>query len=128
MKGTVVIVDDSERTRSELRVYLEELNFLVVAEAADGIQAIDAYVRNKPDILTLDLVMPHLDGMSALSEIHKYHPEAKVIIISSSINQTIRSEAEKLGVESFIQKPVTFEKISLALNNLSSLRKGKKYG
>lgn len=128
MKRTVLIVDDSERTRSELRVYLEDLDCLVVAEASDGIEAIDAYVRNRPDLMTLDLVMPRLDGMAALREIRKYHPDVKVILISSSINQKIRTEAEELGVVGFIQKPITFDKLSSVLGELSIGNKGKKYG
>lgn len=118
MTETVLIVDDSRRIRAELRQAFELLGYRVIAEATNGIEAIDAYVRFKPALLTLDLVMPQLDGLSALREILRYDPQAKVIIISSSFSQKIRSEAEELGVSLLLNKPVDLKQIAEALLSL----------
>lgn len=83
---TVLIVDDSKRFRSELRELMTTLGFRVVAEGKDGVEAIDLYVRYRPQLVTLDQVMPRLDGLAALREIKKFNPEANVVIISSCIS------------------------------------------
>lgn len=126
---TVLIVDDSRSIRAELRRYLTNLGYQVVSEASDGIEAIDAYVRFKPSFVTLDLVMPQLDGLSALREIRRYDPQAKVIIISSSFNQKIRAEAEELGVMFMLKKPINERDLKEALLKLTKQDTGdKKYG
>jgi len=125
---TVLVVDDSGTIRSQLRNFLQECGCKVIAEAKNGIEAIDQYVRNKPEIVTLDLVMPVLDGLSALSEIRRYDPKAKVMVITSSLSKKNRSEAEELGVEIFVEKPISLEKIQQALSEIKRFKKGIKYG
>jgi|688.fasta_scaffold63151_3 two-component system chemotaxis response regulator CheY len=125
---TVLIVDDSGTIRGQLRNFLQESGCKVIAEAKNGIEAIDQYVRNKPEIVTLDLVMPVLDGLSALSEIRRYDPKAKVMVITSSLSKKNRSEAEELGVEIFVEKPISLEKIQQALSEIQRFKKGIKYG
>jgi two-component system chemotaxis response regulator CheY len=126
---SVLIVDDSPSIRAQLRQYFQTLGHPVVAEASNGIEAIDAYVRYKPQWMTLDLVMPQLDGLSALREILRYDPKAKVVIISSSFSQKIRSEAEELGVILLLNKPVSLSQIEEATQFLrTSQEKEKKHG
>lgn len=123
MPDTVLIVDDSQSVRKELRQHLTSLGYTVIAEASNGIEAIDAYVRFKPVLMTLDLVMPQLDGLSALREIRSYDPNAKVILITSSFSQKIRSKAEELGVEIWVEKPVNRAKLEEALLKLKAPQK-----
>lgn len=125
---TVLIVDDSDTVRRQLRSFLQECGCHVIAEAKNGIEAIDQYVRNKPQLVTLDLVMPVLDGLSALSEIRSYDPQAKVMVITSSLSKKNRTEAEELGVEIFVAKPVSLEKIRQALSEIQPMKKEIKYG
>jgi len=125
---TVLIVDDSETFRTQLKQLLDTLGFRVVAEGKDGLEAIDLYVRYRPELVTLDQVMPRLDGLSALREIKKFNPEANVVIISSCISQKTQKEAEELGVSVLIRKPVDLAKLRLALNQLDGPQKGMTHG
>ncbi|NBX93000.1 MAG: response regulator [Proteobacteria bacterium] len=124
----VLIVDDSKSVRRHIKSLLEASGCRVITEAPNGLEAINQYVRYKPDFVTLDLVMPILDGLSALEEIRKYDPHAKVMVITSSLSKKIQAQAEELGVEIFVIKPVTLEKIQAALHQLNSPKKVGQYG
>lgn len=125
---TVLIVDDSARIREQLRSLLSGCGYQVVGEAENGLSAIDQYLRHKPSLVTMDIVMPALDGLQATQEIFKYDAQAKIIIITSSLSQKIRLEAEELGVRSFVVKPITLDKLKKALELLKSPNEEVKYG
>lgn len=107
-KGTVVIVDDSKLSRKILRNMLEEEDYAVVAEATDGEEAISAYLQYKPDIMTMDITMPNMNGIEAIREILSIDPDAKIVMISAAGQQKKIIEALKIGAQRFITKP--FEK------------------
>lgn len=107
-KGRVVVVDDSKMSRKILRNILEEEGYAVVEEATDGEEAIAAYMQYKPDIITLDITMPNMDGIGALREIISLDRRAKVVMISAAGQQQKIIESLKIGAEKFITKP--FEK------------------
>ena len=125
---TVLIVDDSKNFRTKLKELLSALGYQVVAEGKDGLEAIDLYVRYRPELVTIDQVMPNLDGLSALREIKKFNPEANVVIISSCISQKTLKEAEELGVSVLIRKPIDLAKLREALKPLNSPKKGVTHG
>lgn len=104
-KGTVCVVDDSKMSRKILRNILEDAGYAVIAEATDGEEGIAAYMQYKPDILTLDITMPNMDGIEALREIMSVDKRARVIMISAAGQQQKIIEALKLGAEKFITKP-----------------------
>lgn len=79
----VLIVDDAQFMRVSLRKMLEENEFEVVGEASNGIEAIEKYMILKPEIVTMDITMPDMNGVDALKEIKKYDSNAKVIMISA---------------------------------------------
>lgn len=110
-KGTVVIVDDSGMSRKILRDILEADGYAVLAEATDGLEGVLAYKTNYPDIITLDITMPNMDGTEALKEIKAYDPNAKVIMITAAGQQNKVIEALKLGAERFITKPFNKDEI-----------------
>lgn len=121
-KGTVVVVDDSKMSRKILRNLLEEAGYAVVAEATDGEEGIAAYMQYKPDIITLDITMPNLDGIEALKEIIKEDKNAKAVMISAAGQQQKIIEALKIGAEKFITKP--FEKNEV-ISCIESMMKNK---
>lgn len=107
-KGTVVIVDDSKLSRKILRNMLEEEGYAVVAEATDGEEAISAYLQYKPDIMTMDITMPNMNGIEAIREILSIDEDAKIVMISAAGQQKKIIEALKIGALKFVTKP--FEK------------------
>ena len=120
-KGTVVIVDDSGMSRKILRDILEEAGYAVLAEATDGLEGVLAYKTYYPDIITLDITMPNMDGTEALKEIKAYDTNAKVIMITAAGQQHKVIEALKLGAKRFITKPFDKEEI---LKNIEEVLEG----
>ena len=101
---TVLIVDDSRTSRRFLRNMLTEAGYEVVAEAVDGEDGMKKYEEFKPDIVTMDITMPKLDGI-AVSEILKINPAAKIVMVTAAGQKTNIVEALKRGAADFIQKP-----------------------
>ena len=98
---TVLIVDDSRTSRRFLRNMLTEAGYEVVAEAVDGEDGMKKY----EDIVTMDITMPKLDGIDAVSEILKINPAAKIVMVTAAGQKTNIVEALKRGAADFIQKP-----------------------
>jgi len=101
-----LIVDDSAVMRRNLRNILEVAGHEVVCEASDGREVLTAYINHKPDIITLDISMPEIDGIQALESLIKNFPEAKVVMISALGQKQQVLEAIKLGAKSYIVKPI----------------------
>ena len=101
----VLIVDDSKTSRRFLKNMLLEAGHEVVAEAIDGQDGIDKYNEFRPDIVTMDITMPKLDGIDAVSEILKIDPNAKIIMVTAAGQKGNIVEALKRGAADFIQKP-----------------------
>lgn len=121
-KPTVVIVDDSGWSRTILRNLLEKNGFAIIGEAGDGSEAIQVYKTLRPDIITLDITMPTMDGIEALRQIMAFDPDAKAAMITSAGQRSKVLESLKLGAEKFITKP--FDP-NLVLTELKSLAKDK---
>lgn len=119
-KGTILIVDDSKMSRNMLRTLVEDADYTVIAEAGDGEAAIEAYRQNNPDLVTLDITMPKMDGIDALKHIMEINPAAKVIMITAAGQENKLIEAIKLGAKRFITKP--FEKDEV-LNSIANVLK-----
>ena len=105
-KAAIVIVDDSALMRRMLRNILEEDGYTVVCEAVNGAEGVEAYKKFKPDMITMDITMPVMDGIEALKEIKEYDVQAKVVMISAAGQQKKILEALKLGATCFITKPL----------------------
>ncbi len=117
-KRRVLIVDDSAFSRQTIKGILEaDPEFEVIGIAFDGIDAIAKTLRYKPDIITLDIEMPEMDGLSFLRWIMKEHPTPVVVISSRSDDKTV-FEALELGAIDFIKKPV--RRASKELNKIGS--------
>ncbi|MBE3555389.1 MAG: response regulator, partial [Thermicanus sp.] len=79
MGNRILVVDDAAFMRMMIKDILTKNGFEVVGEATDGVQAVEKYQELKPDLVTLDITMPEMDGIEALKQIRKIDPQAKVI-------------------------------------------------
>lgn len=118
-KPTFLIVDDSILMRNMIRMYLNSFGFEIVAEAEDGIEAIQKYIRSKPDIVTMDITMPRMDGISAIKKIIKYDPTAKIIVCSAAGEKENIIQAIRAGAKDFLIKPLQQERIITSIKLLS---------
>ena len=104
---TILIADDNEDLRAMLRQFLESHGYRVL-EAADGREAAEQAVRERPALVIMDLGMPDMDGLSAVAEIRRHvsAPETEILIVSAYDRLEYRTEAVAAGCGGFITKPV----------------------
>lgn len=102
---TVLVVDDAAFMRMMLKDILEKNGFKVVGEAANGEEAVKKYKDLKPDVVTMDITMPVLDGIKAVKKIKKIDPEAKILMVSAMGQEKLIIESIEAGAEDFIVKP-----------------------
>ena len=117
---TILIADDAVFLRTTLRHILEKNGYTVVGEASDGGEAVALYKSLNPDAVTMDITMPHMNGIDALKEILDYDPKAQVLVCSAMGRNDFIIEAIKLGAKGFITKPFREESL---LNELKRLHK-----
>ena len=108
---TVLIVDDSIIIRGAIENWLSDLGLEIVGHAADGRQAVEMADSLKPDIVTMDITMPEMDGLTAIEHILKIHPEARIIVVSALAGRETAMTAIKKGAVSFLLKPFTREEL-----------------
>ena len=106
----VLIADDSEFMRNLLREILEE-DHTIVGEVENGVEAVEVYKEQSPDLVMMDVVMPIRDGIEATSEIKSSNPRANVIMCTSVGQEEKMKEAVKAGADGYITKP--FQKPSV---------------
>jgi two-component system chemotaxis response regulator CheY len=111
MAKTAMVVDDVAFVRKTLTEILTAAHYQVVAEAADGQQAIEMYVKHRPDIVTMDVVMPNMSGIDAMRRIIQVDREAKVVIISAMGQESLIMEAINVGAKDYLLKPFTAEDV-----------------
>lgn len=117
--ASVLIVDDSKVMCLSLKKMCEKLGYSVCDFALDGTEALKLYKEQKPDVVTMDINMPKMNGIDATKEIMKYDPNAKVIIISSVDNPELRYHMlEASGVVDYLVKPVTEEKLGSLIEKM----------
>ena len=111
-----MIVDDSEELRLAMKDFLLIHNHTVVAEASDGIEAIEKYNSEKPELVFLDLTIPKLDGLSVLKKIRFQDPASKIIVITGNDDMKIFEECTRLGVLAFLIKPFDLNDVLSAIS------------
>lgn len=107
----VLIVDDALFIRNALKMMLENNGFEVAGLAENGVEGINKYQSLKPDIVTMDITMPVMDGIQALREIVKLDPNATVIMVSAMGQESAVRESVIAGAKSFIVKPFKEEQV-----------------
>jgi len=101
----IMVVDDSRIFRKMLRTVFAEYNHEIVGEAGNGQEALELLESVEPDVITLDITMPVMDGIEALKAIKEKYPTVKVVMVSAAGQKTKVMEALKAGATDFIQKP-----------------------
>jgi len=107
----VVVIEDGVLIRSALKRILENHGLEVVAEGVNGCEAIELYKKYKPDVLTLDITMPDMDGVEVLKYIVSVDPNAKVLIISSDGQDELIKKCMLNGAKYFITKPLNQKRV-----------------
>ncbi|ACH37651.1 response receiver CheY associated with MCPs of class 44H [Citrifermentans bemidjiense Bem] len=119
MATTVMIVDDSLFMRKMLRDILTEEGYEITAEASDGNEAIEKYQECRPDLVTLDIVMPNKTGIEALQIIMVLDPQARVVMCSAIGQESMTEAAAKAGAKAFILKPFNPELVARTLREVA---------
>lgn len=112
----ILVTDDAAFMRMQLRDILTKLGHEVIGEAEDGKVSVEKYQVLQPDLVTMDITMPEMNGLEALREIRKVDQDAKEIMCSAMGQQGMVVEAIKAGAKDFIVKPFSIERIAEALN------------
>lgn len=115
MSNKILIVDDAAFMRMMIKDILTKNGFTVVGEAPDGAQAVEMFKDTKPDLVTMDITMPEMDGITALKEIRKIDPQAKVIMCSAMGQQAMVIDAIQAGAKDFIVKPFQADRVIEAI-------------
>ncbi|MBR1597847.1 MAG: response regulator [Lachnospiraceae bacterium] len=116
----VLIVDDSRTSRKILKGILESEGYDVIGEATNGQEGYDKYAELKPDVVTMDITMPVLDGISALKKIKGDFPEAKVVMVTAAGQKTKMVEAIRSGANEFVAKPFEPENLKAVIDKVVS--------
>jgi len=101
---SAVIVDDVPHMRVLFRMFLEDAGVAVVGEGATGTEAIECAERLAPDVMTLDLSMPDMDGLQAIPQIRRVAPQTKIVVVSGFAASRIASLALEFGAAAYVEK------------------------
>jgi two-component system chemotaxis response regulator CheY len=115
MANKVLIVDDAAFMRMMIKEILTKNGYTVVGEASDGVQAVEKYKELGPDLVTMDITMPEMDGITALKEIRKIDPNARIIMCSAMGQQAMVIDAIQAGAKDFIVKPFQADRVIEAI-------------
>jgi two-component system, chemotaxis family, chemotaxis protein CheY len=118
MASRVLIVDDAAFMRMMIKDILEKNGFTVVGEANNGIKAVELYKQERPDVVTMDITMPDMDGIEAVKAIRAFDPAAKVIMCSAMGQQTMVMDAIRAGAKDFIVKPFQQDRVLEAIRKV----------
>ncbi|WP_368654825.1 response regulator [Ornithinibacillus sp. 4-3] len=120
MGQKILIVDDAAFMRMMIKDILTKNGFEVVGEAQDGAEAVEKYKELEPDLVTMDITMPEMDGITALKEIKQVNPNAKVIMCSAMGQQAMVIDAIQAGAKDFIVKPFQADRVIEAIQKALS--------
>ncbi|BCJ87194.1 response regulator [Effusibacillus dendaii] len=109
--GKILVTDDAMFMRVALKNMLEKNGFTVVGEADNGRVAVEKYKELQPDLVTMDITMPDMDGIQAVKEIRKIDPNAKIVMCSAMGQQAMVLDAIQSGAKDFIVKPFEEERV-----------------
>lgn len=118
MAVRIMIVDDAAFMRMMVKDILSKNGYEIVAEAENGAKAVEKYQEVKPDLTTMDITMPEMDGISALKQIRSMDANAKIIMCSAMGQQAMVIEAIQAGARDFIVKPFQPDRVLEAVRKV----------
>ena len=118
MDKTSMVVDDSKIAQLQLQRILSDSPYKVISCCQNGQEAVDQYPILKPDLITMDILMPEMDGLEAARKILTENPEAKILMISSLAYEETIQEATLLGAKGFIYKPFEADEVLKTLDSI----------
>ncbi|HET7522126.1 MAG TPA: response regulator [Bacillales bacterium] len=120
MAHKILIVDDAAFMRMMIKDILTKNGFEIAGEASDGAEGVEKFKETQPDLVTLDITMPEMDGITALKEIKNINNEAKVIMCSAMGQQAMVIDAIQAGAKDFIVKPFQADRVIEAIQKALS--------
>lgn len=118
MSAKILIVDDAAFMRMMIKNILVKEGYEVVGEAENGAQAVEKYKELNPDLVTMDITMPEMDGITAVKEIMKINAAAKVVMCSAMGQQAMVIDAIQAGAKDFIVKPFQADRVIEAISKV----------
>ena len=116
----LMIVDDSNIIRNRIQRAYDSGKFMLVATATSGVQAIEKFNIHRPDVVTMDLTMPQMDGLECIAKIIAIDPEVRILVVSALSYKSTGIEALSLGASGFLCKPFSEEELAEAMSELVS--------
>jgi len=114
----LLIVDDQKVIRRSIHLFLKDYNIEVVGEAADGEEAVQLFKKTRPDVVTVDITMPKMDGLACIDELKKVDPNVRIMVITALADRATGLIALTKGARSYINKPINPEKLIKAFDKL----------
>lgn len=118
MKRRLMIVDDSNIIRSMILRTLSQHNLEIVATAGNGEEAVQRFIEDQPDVVTMDLTMPRMDGIQCIRKLKALNPKLRVLVVSALADKATAIQALKEGAQGFLCKPFSETDLSDAITEL----------
>lgn len=115
MSKKIMIVDDSRIAQLQLEKALPETGYQVVACCQTGEEALNQYEETQPDLVTMDIILPGMDGLETARTILTAHPDARILMVSSLAYDDTVEEADRIGAKGFVYKPFEPEQVRQAI-------------
>jgi two-component system chemotaxis response regulator CheY len=114
----ILVVDDSILMINNIKAYIENLGHSVVGEAMNGNEAVKLCSELKPDLITMDITMPDMDGISAIEKIKEFDSNVNVVVLTSHSQEEVVMRSLQAGAKGYILKPVSKENLKEAIANI----------
>lgn len=121
MGARILVVDDSPIVFKMIKRALEPLGFEFAGHAENGKIGLEMYEQLKPDLVTLDVTMPVMDGLETAANLFSRHPDAKVIMLSAMGDDDLLQRAKDTGITNFHEKPIKADELAAQINGMLGL-------
>ena len=114
----ILVVDDSLIIRKNIKKYITNLGHAIAGEAKNGSMAIEQCKELNPDLITMDITMPDMDGIEAVKKIREFNSEVNIIMVTSHGQEEMVVSSLKAGAQGYLLKPINEEKLAQAIGNI----------